>query len=54
MAVVDRMMTENDVNRGKRKHDITIVRSEDLLRSLILRWIKCRKCKICVAFTIEV
>ena len=35
MAAVERMMTENDVNRGKRKHDITFVRGEDLLHSLI-------------------
>ena len=39
VAAVERMLTEKDVNRGKRKHDITFVRSEDLLHSLILRWI---------------
>ena len=52
MAAVERMMTEDDVNRGEIKHDFTFVRGEDLLHSLILRWIKSRKCIICVIFTV--
>jgi hypothetical protein len=48
VAAVERVM-----NRGKRKHDITFVRGEDLHHSLILRWIKSRKNIICVTFTVE-
>jgi len=49
VAVVERMMTENDVNRGKRKHDITFVMGEDLSKTrigvdgwIILGWISKR------------
>ena len=52
MDAVERLMTENVVNRGKRKHNITFARSGALLHCLILREVKSRKPIIYITLTV--